>query len=149
MRRQKVFLIKSSQEIIRVAEWLRKLFLKQSSPDALVIGLVGELGAGKTTLVKALCRACQAKSGATSPSFVLLRTYSGKDNVLIHHLDAWRIKSPDMNQLGFKKMIKNQQAIVCVEWADRVRRVFPKKAVWLYFEHLSFNQRRITAFYQQ
>lgn len=83
-----------------------------------VIGLSGELGAGKTTLVQAICRGLGAKALATSPSYALVHHYE-TDETAVYHVDCFRLRTPDeARDLGFDDMLRDR-AIVLIEWPER------------------------------
>lgn len=83
-----------------------------------VIGLSGELGTGKTTLVQAICRGLGARVLATSPTYALVHQYEARGRP-IYHVDCYRLKSPDEAQdLGFDDMVF-EGAIVLIEWPER------------------------------
>ena len=113
---------------------------------ARVYALVGDLGAGKTTFVQTFLRELGVKGTITSPTFVLMKKYKlGGHRVsrktpdvptLSYHIDAYRLeKTKELLDLGFKKIISDPQNIVLIEWADRVKKIIPKNAFWIYFEH--------------
>ena len=80
------------------------------------IALVGELGAGKTTLVGGLARALG--SDATSPTFALVNRYDAR--IAIWHVDLYRIdKESELVELGLDEIIGDPKAVAIVEWADR------------------------------
>jgi len=96
-----------------------------------VYALVGDLGAGKTTFVRAFLRALGVKSRITSPTFLIIRSYGN-----IYHIDCYRIDKPsELVKLGFKEILKNKNNIVLIEWAGRIRKLLPKNTQWIYFEH--------------
>jgi tRNA threonylcarbamoyladenosine biosynthesis protein TsaE len=83
-----------------------------------VIGLSGEMGAGKTTLVQAICRGLGARALATSPTYALVHHYETVSTP-VYHVDCYRLKSPDeARDLGFDDMIR-EDAIVLIEWPER------------------------------
>jgi tRNA threonylcarbamoyladenosine biosynthesis protein TsaE len=83
-----------------------------------VIGLSGELGSGKTTLVQAICRGLGAHAPATSPTYALVHQYDAR-GIPVYHVDCYRLKSPDeARDLGFEDMTRDR-AIVLVEWPER------------------------------
>ena len=83
-----------------------------------VIGLSGELGTGKTTLVQAICRGLGAKARATSPTYALVhRSEAGATPV--YHVDCYRLRHPDdARDLGFDDMVR-ERAIILIEWPQR------------------------------
>jgi tRNA threonylcarbamoyladenosine biosynthesis protein TsaE len=97
----------------------------------LVIGLVGTLGAGKTSLVQAIARTAGIDAAdVTSPTFTLLQTHQG--SIRIHHLDAYRIVDEDeFLELGVQELFEDQEAWTLIEWADRVRDVLPSETLWI------------------
>lgn len=82
-----------------------------------VIGLSGELGAGKTTLVQAVCRGLGAAAPVTSPTYALVHRYASDRP--IYHVDCYRLKTPDdARDLGFDDMVR-EGAIILIEWPER------------------------------
>lgn len=106
---------------------------------ARVIALEGNLGSGKTTFVQGFTRALGIEENVLSPTFVLMKIYKiGKLQRFKHliHIDCYRIDSPkDLLRLGFKDLLKDKDAIILIEWADRIRQLLPRSAVWVGFKH--------------
>lgn len=83
-----------------------------------VIGLSGELGTGKTTLVQAICRGLGATARATSPTYALVHHYDA-GSTPVYHVDCYRLRHPDdARDLGFDEMVR-ERAIVLIEWPER------------------------------
>ena len=83
-----------------------------------VIGLSGELGTGKTTLVQAICRGLGARALATSPTYALVHHYDAAGSS-VYHVDCYRLRTPDEAQdLGFDDMLR-EGAVILVEWPER------------------------------
>jgi tRNA threonylcarbamoyladenosine biosynthesis protein TsaE len=83
-----------------------------------VIGLSGELGTGKTTLVQAICRGLGARSRATSPTYALVHYYDA-GAAAVYHVDCYRLRTPDeARDLGFDDMVR-ERAIILIEWPER------------------------------
>ena len=85
-----------------------------------VIGLSGELGTGKTTLVQAICRGLGARARATSPTYALVHHYDA-GSIPVYHVDCYRLRQPDeARDLGFDDMLRERGgAIVLIEWPER------------------------------
>ncbi len=83
-----------------------------------VIGLSGELGTGKTTLVQAICCGLGARALATSPTYALVHHYETPGGP-VYHVDCYRLASADdARDLGFEDMVR-ERAIVLIEWPER------------------------------
>ena len=108
------------------------------------VALTGELGAGKTLLVKAAAEGAGA-SGATSPSFALLNLYRGR--IPLQHLDLYRLSGPsELFALGFDDLLAEPAATLC-EWADRASAALPNDRLEIALSHAGPQTRtaRITA----
>ena len=83
-----------------------------------VIGLSGDLGTGKTTLIQAICRGLGAQAPVTSPTYALVHRYDAQGRP-VYHVDCYRLRSPgEARDLGFDDMTR-EGAIVLVEWPER------------------------------
>jgi len=135
----KAYLSSSSEETKRLGEKLaKKIFKSYPGKTAKIVALTGELGSGKTTFVQGFFRGLGIRKRATSPTFVIFRRFtfhvSGFKN--LYHVDAYRIKKPkELNALGFGDILKNPQNIVLVEWAEKIKRILLRNALWLKFRH--------------
>ncbi len=88
-----------------------------------VIGLIGDLGAGKTQFVKGFVAALGSDAAVTSPTFTLVHEYLG-GRLPVYHFDFYRLDSPDaVLRLGFDEYA-NGDGVCLIEWADR----FPELA---------------------
>ena len=104
-----------------------------------VIGLIGNLGAGKTVFTKGLAKGLKINKRITSPTFVLMRVYPVSKNKAIKffiHIDAYRIKSPnDLLAIGANEYFGRVDSVVVIEWADKIKKILPKKTRFIYLEH--------------
>ena len=90
-----------------------------------VVGISGELGAGKTTLVRAIAAALGVDGPVTSPTFALVHRYRGTA-VQVFHVDAYRLgRTDDARDLGFAEMLAEPDAVVLVEWPERLGAAMP------------------------
>jgi len=103
----------------------------------LVIALSGNLGSGKTSFTKAFLRALGVKETVASPTFVLSREYALKRgrHSKAYHMDIYRLASKETHVLELKKIFKEKNAIVLIEWAEKIKKLIPKNAIWVYFRH--------------
>jgi len=106
-----------------LAAWGRDFARTLRSP--VVVGISGELGAGKTTLVRAIAAALGVEGPVTSPTFALVHRYTGT-SVQVWHVDAYRLRhEDDARDLGFAEMLAEPDAVVLVEWPERLGAAMP------------------------
>jgi tRNA threonylcarbamoyladenosine biosynthesis protein TsaE len=107
-----------------------------------VVGLTGDLGAGKTRLVQGAVAALGAAEPVVSPTFMLVREYDG--DLSVNHVDAYRLSGPtELEDLGYDTVF-DPDVVVFVEWADRVSRALPDGWVELRLEVADDERRRVT-----
>jgi tRNA threonylcarbamoyladenosine biosynthesis protein TsaE len=95
---------------------------KQRGPGAYIVGLSGDLGAGKTAFVQKVAAALGAPATPTSPTFVLAQTYpvARPPFTKLVHIDAYRL-SPEMKDtMGWKEYSAEPENLVLVEWPERI-----------------------------
>jgi len=100
-----------------------------------VLALVGDLGSGKTTFTKGLCRGLGVKEPreVSSPTYVLEHVYEAR--VPVRHYDAYRLTSPEeLAMLGFHDHLTGGEVLV-VEWADRVLAALPEERLTVELRH--------------
>jgi tRNA threonylcarbamoyladenosine biosynthesis protein TsaE len=107
----------------------------RSAHPPLVITITGELGAGKTTLVQAICSGYGVTQEVTSPTFALVHEYAAPRSP-VHHLDLYRLDRPaQLDDLGWDELI-SAHALVLVEWPERAGERLPGRRVTLSLQHL-------------
>lgn len=93
--------------------------------ESLVIALIGNLGAGKTTLVQNIAKELKVKN-VSSPTFAIVNEYDGEFH--INHFDFYRLnKVEELYDLGFEEYTSKENSITFIEWADMFSEVLPKK----------------------
>jgi len=122
--------------------------VRRMRDSAFVLGLVGELGGGKTTFLQGFARGLGIKEKILSPSFVIMKRFdiSHKNPAFkaFYHIDCYRIeKVKEVLGLDFKEIISNPQNIVAIEWADRIWKILAKNTLILEFEFENRNKRRV------
>ena len=115
-----------------------------------VVALYGELGAGKTTFAQAFARALGVKERVQSPTFILMHEHrikakakSEKPKVFLH-ADAYRGDAAQFRAVGFEEYLGRPDAVVLVEWAERVEELLPKKRIEVRLRHLGGDRRALT-----
>jgi tRNA threonylcarbamoyladenosine biosynthesis protein TsaE len=115
--------------------------LGKAAHPPLVVALTGDLGAGKTTLVRAICRGAGVREPVTSPTFALVHEYAGTLGT-VYHLDLYRLASPDeLTAIGWDDLMQ-AHALVLVEWADRAVDRLPADIVPIALEHVEGDPER-------
>ncbi len=144
---KKTFLTKNSTQTKKLGESFAKSILKRSpAKRAIVFGLIGDLGGGKTTFLQGFAKGLGIKERILSPTFVIIKRFKIKDLRFtnFYHIDCYRIQKPkEILDLGFKEIISNPKNIVAIEWADRISKILPKNSIILKFEFISQNKRKI------
>ena len=105
-----------------LVDWGARLGRQITPP--LVITLDGDLGAGKTTLAKAICRGYGVTEEVTSPTFALVHVYDAPRSP-VHHADLYRLEGPkDLQNLGWDDLVQ-ADALMLIEWPDRAGELLP------------------------
>jgi tRNA threonylcarbamoyladenosine biosynthesis protein TsaE len=108
--------------------------LGRSIHAPLVITIEGDLGAGKTTLTRAICLGYGVKDEITSPTFNLVHEYAGSTKV--YHLDLYRLKSSrELESIGWDDILQDR-ALVIVEWPERARELMPPGHIPISLSHI-------------
>jgi tRNA threonylcarbamoyladenosine biosynthesis protein TsaE len=130
-----------------------------------IICLTGELGSGKTTFAQGILKGLGAKGPYTSPTFLVMKHYkkeipNPKSQIPnksqnpkfkiqnVYHIDVYRVGPKDILDLGWEEIISNKNNIIIVEWAERIKSIIPKNAIWIKFSHVDENKRKIVLKFQ-
>jgi tRNA threonylcarbamoyladenosine biosynthesis protein TsaE len=107
---------------------------KELKPGA-IIGLVGDLGTGKTTLTQYIAEGLGILEPIQSPTFTIIREHrSGR--LPLFHFDVYRLESSeDMFELGFEDYFFGE-GVTIVEWADKVADLMPEDTLWIHLDYL-------------
>ena len=143
---------KSGRETIEIAKtFLTKLLKNSRHEGALVVGLSGDLGAGKTAFVKAVAKHLKIKNKVFSPTYVIMKKYflprprgsaptkvgaRGSNYKFFYHIDAYRLKNEkELIHLGWKEIISDKENLVFVEWPENISKAMPSNAKYVYITH--------------
>ncbi|MFZ2523485.1 MAG: tRNA (adenosine(37)-N6)-threonylcarbamoyltransferase complex ATPase subunit type 1 TsaE [Minisyncoccia bacterium] len=100
-----------------------------SGESAVVVGLYGNLGVGKTAFTKAVAKKLGVEDVVTSPTFVIEKIYELTDQKFKHliHIDAYRLESQDeLLHLGWKEITSDPGNLIFIEWPERVSGIMPE-----------------------
>jgi len=147
-------LTKSKAQTQKIAIRLAKNIIAnrhEPSRMAVVIALIGDLGSGKTVFTQGFIRSLGIKTHAPSPTFLIYRKYKifsdqrpttndqrqpKNEFKNVFHFDLYRIQKPkEIIDLDFKKIIKNPENIVLIEWPKAIMKYLPKDTICVEFEH--------------
>jgi tRNA threonylcarbamoyladenosine biosynthesis protein TsaE len=114
----------------------------ESFPDKKIYAFQGNMGAGKTSFIRALCAAKNVKETVGSPTFSIINEYSSPTGV-IYHLDLYRLKDEEEAiRAGVEDCLYSGETCL-VEWPDRAPGIFPKETLGIFLEMLDPNTRKI------
>jgi len=106
----------SLNEIQKVADKVRK----EINSDIILIS--GEVGAGKTTLIKEMLKTLKVNDNVNSPTFSIINEYLNEDNNIIYHIDLYRIKNIDeLHSIGFFEYLESDN-LCFIEWGDIIEK---------------------------
>ncbi len=107
-----------------------------------LVGLGGELGSGKTTLVQGIAQGWGALDDVSSPTFVLVNEYRRPDGARLFHMDAYRLESDsEAAELDIDRMIS--EGALVVEWPERVDGALPTECLRVGLEYVAEEQRQM------
>ena len=116
-----------------LTEWGARLGRQIDPP--LFITLDGDLGAGKTTLARAICAGYGVRDEVTSPTFALVHVYDAPKS-LVYRIDLFRLDSPrDLQNIGWDDIIQSD-ALVLLEWPDRAGDLLPSDHAPIQLRHV-------------
>ena len=124
VKKTKEHLVKSETELPEVARKLLADF-----PDKRIFAFYGEMGAGKTTFIKAICRQLGIEDDALSPTYAIVNEYHTQEDIPVYHFDFYRInKLEEIYDIGYEEYIYSGH-FCFIEWPELLRELLPKEAV--------------------
>jgi tRNA threonylcarbamoyladenosine biosynthesis protein TsaE len=107
-----------------------------------IIAFSGELGAGKTTLINAICKQLGVEESVTSPTYTIIQEYHA-GNIIIYHIDLYRIKSiEEAIDAGIEDCLQGED-LCLVEWPEKASLLFPENTVYASLQTVSNNIRKL------
>lgn len=120
---------------------------KKTNDKAVVLGLFGDLGSGKTTFTQNLAGIFGVKQVVTSPTFVIEKIYrlpSKQKFKHIIHIDAYRLDSEqELVELGWNEISKDKNNIIVIEWPEKIEKILPNDMEKIYFKFIDEDTREI------
>lgn len=109
-----------------------------------VILVNGEMGAGKTTMIKALCKALNSPDLVSSPTFSLINEYRTANNEPLYHFDCYRIESEEeAYDFGAEEYLHSGH-LCFIEWSENIASLLPEESNALMIEKIDATTRKIT-----
>jgi tRNA threonylcarbamoyladenosine biosynthesis protein TsaE len=109
-----------------------------------IIELVGDVGAGKTTLTKGIAVGLGIDENIQSPSFTINRVYDGRDNLILSHYDFYRLSDAGIMADELREVINNSNTVTVIEWAGAVSGILPDDRITIHIGTKSENERELT-----
>lgn len=140
-------LSKSVGETTQVAQEFVNKIKQLKSDKAVVAGLFGDLGSGKTTFTQALGKILGVEEVMTSPTFVIEKRYNLDGSLgfkKLIHIDAYRLDSDgEILNLNFQEDLNNPDNLILIEWPERVSGALPEDILRINFKFISEFEREI------
>ncbi|PAB59348.1 tRNA (adenosine(37)-N6)-threonylcarbamoyltransferase complex ATPase subunit type 1 TsaE [Anaeromicrobium sediminis] len=104
-----------------------------------IVCLTGDLGAGKTTMTKAIAKGLNIDEYITSPTFTIVHEYEGREK--LYHFDVYRVGSvEEMEDIGYEEYFYSEGVCV-IEWANLIEEIIPEKHLWINIKYGLNNER--------
>ncbi|MFL2776071.1 MAG: tRNA (adenosine(37)-N6)-threonylcarbamoyltransferase complex ATPase subunit type 1 TsaE [Gammaproteobacteria bacterium] len=134
--------LSSLEDTKKLGQELAIEILKRKGEAAFVVFLDGDLGTGKTTLVKEIIFALGVKEKVKSPTFTIIEPYE-LNNENIYHVDLYRIIDPsELEIIGLREYLNESNAIIFIEWPEKSYGYLKKFDLKISLKHLSENERK-------
>lgn len=132
-----IYLTHNQEETKEVGHKLTALL-----PNGSVVLLKGDLGAGKTTLVRGVAEALGITEKITSPTFNIMKLYLKGSKPLVH-IDAYRLEDRD-DDIGLDEFIGIERGLTFIEWPDYIAKLIPDNAISINIRNIGNDDREIT-----
>ena len=134
--------LSSLEDTKNLGQEIAKEILKRKDKSAFIVFLDGDLGTGKTTLVKEIIFALGIKEKVKSPTFTIIEPYELNDKN-IYHIDLYRINDPsELEIIGLREYLNESEAIIFIEWPEKSFGFLKKFDLKLSLKHSSEKERK-------
>lgn len=116
--------LKTSDDMVAFGKRLGSLFLGGECLE-----LVGDVGAGKTTLTKGIGQGLTIDDDVQSPSFMISRIYEARNGLSLHHYDFYRLSEPGVMSYELAESLADPTVVTVIEWAETVADVLPPQHI--------------------
>ena len=131
-----------SENIIDL-ELIGKKIIKYSNKKSNIFTFEGEMGVGKTALIKIILKHLKVKDLVKSPTFSIVNEYLTSDNKIIYHFDFFRIKDKiEIINIGFEDYLDSSN-FCFIEWPNRIKNLLPNDINKIKMEYMSEKKRKI------
>lgn len=134
---EKTFVSNGAEETMELGKKIAK-----AASNGSTFCFTGDLGAGKTTLVRGIAQALNIKSVVQSPTFNIMKIYFDGSKPLIH-IDAYRLADVDTD-IGLDEYIGYETGLTVIEWPDFIKNLIPSNAITINITNLGDTKRQIT-----
>ena len=140
-------IIKSEAELIKLGKKIGKEILEKNE-CTVIFELVGDVGAGKTTLTRGIAEGLGIKATVTSPSFMISKRYlipasSNFSGGEFLHYDFYRLDEPGLMSAELEEAIRGENAVIIIEWGESVREILPEKTRTIKINYLEDGGREV------
>jgi len=134
--------LRSLEDTKNLGQEIAKEILKRKDKSAFIVFLDGDLGTGKTTLVKEIIFALGIKEKVKSPTFTIIEPYE-LNNKNIYHIDLYRINDPsELEIIGLREYLNESEAIIFIEWPEKSFGFLKKFDLKISLKHSSEKERK-------
>lgn len=133
--------IHSEQEMLDFGKEFAGKLANVAGP--VVVELIGDVGAGKTTFARGLAKGLGTKEEITSPSFTISKSYALPNGKTLVHYDFYRLKDPGLMMEDLEENLNNKNNIIVVEWGNSVTNILPKNHIIIEINYNEDNTREV------
>ena len=110
----------------------------------IILELIGDVGAGKTTFTRGLAKGLGIESEITSPSFTISKSYAAKNGKVLTHYDFYRLSDPGLMSEDLQEKLSDHNQIIVIEWGESVADFLPSDHITVTINYNDDNTREVT-----